>query len=351
MAKDRADEVPSSRDLTDYLKGLAITTVFAGHFASRFMSLPFDFYANYFIAFFFVLSGFGMYYSTAPLREKFSALNVGRFLWKRCKRIYPIFWAYIIIDAIVDPGASLSDHSIADLLLLKFNDPPNLWFLNAIVACYVFAPLAVLLMRKTDRLFVPILVVAAIFLHVALQYLEVPPMRCWMYQFIYLGQFLLFGVGMYLATVYKKLTFKANGWYIFLLFVILTATCVHIRDLQILATAESRQQVLPSAWHIIFPVFFYGLTIAITLLFLRFSGRPPLMKLFGVLGVNSFPIYIFEGMYGSGLAKFGLISGHTNMNGLVYLMIFPLFLLYCQAMQKIFYTPLLKQTISRWLKA
>ena len=52
-----------SEDATLFLKGIAIISVLINHYANSYTNLDIGFYANGMMALFFVLSGFGIYYS------------------------------------------------------------------------------------------------------------------------------------------------------------------------------------------------------------------------------------------------------------------------------------------------
>jgi len=92
-ASTRSKEVQnskSSREITNYLKGLAILVVYLSHFANNYVVGFSTQYGNGFVSIFFILSGFGIYASL----KKQSNFQYGNFVLnffrKRIIRIYPL---------------------------------------------------------------------------------------------------------------------------------------------------------------------------------------------------------------------------------------------------------------------
>lgn len=86
-----------SNDITDYLKGVAILTIYINYFINGYVSREFSGYANGFVALFFILSGYGIFISLSHLSDSNHKNVLYTFFKKRILRIYPIFWIWCII--------------------------------------------------------------------------------------------------------------------------------------------------------------------------------------------------------------------------------------------------------------
>jgi peptidoglycan/LPS O-acetylase OafA/YrhL len=127
---------------TDILKGLAILSVIINHFINNNVDPTLDSlylvgYANGIIIIFFILSGYGIYYSL----NKSGSKNWKQFYLKRFGRIYPIFLVGLIILIIFNRGWW------PPLSSFFFMHSP-FWFIDAIVYCYLLTPLFSFILDK-----------------------------------------------------------------------------------------------------------------------------------------------------------------------------------------------------------
>src|SRR5512137_1839194 len=80
-----------SREITSYLRGLAIVSVVINHYAYVFLSDEFLGYANGIVSIFLVLAGYGAFYSWQKY-GKVSGPAVLSYYASRAMRIFPLYW-------------------------------------------------------------------------------------------------------------------------------------------------------------------------------------------------------------------------------------------------------------------
>lgn len=177
-----------AKDSTRHLDGLRIIAASAvvvlhysdyakDHPAGRFM-VEHTLHFNLFVDLFFVVSGFVI---ASQYVDKVGDLpSIGRFLWRRLARIYPLHLAtlmfYLVIAFALYSGLAktdnparypLSDVPVQLLLLhaldgqrLTFNFPS--WSLSAEMFCYLLFPLAALLMARQRALAIGLVILPAL---------------------------------------------------------------------------------------------------------------------------------------------------------------------------------------------
>jgi len=124
-----------NRQITSYLKGVAIMAVMVNHYSDIFISRAYGGYANSVIAVFFILSGYGIFQSfeKAP---PVSLKVLGGYFFKRFFRLYPLFWLSMAILCYY-----LNEiYPLKLFLLPSFRVMIIYWFINAIIQCYSIAP-------------------------------------------------------------------------------------------------------------------------------------------------------------------------------------------------------------------
>ncbi|MDO8978061.1 MAG: acyltransferase [Afipia sp.] len=133
---------------------------------------------NLFVDLFFVVSGFVI--ASQYLGKVGDLLSVGRFMWRRLARIYPLHLAtlafYLAIAAAAYFGLAKTDNPAryplsdvpAQLLLLHAFDGQRLtfnfpsWSLSAEMFCYLLFPITALLAARRKALVIPLVVLPAL---------------------------------------------------------------------------------------------------------------------------------------------------------------------------------------------
>ncbi|MDB5652397.1 MAG: hypothetical protein JWQ94_10 [Tardiphaga sp.] len=153
---------------SDYVKDVAVGRFMVAHV----------WHFNLFVDLFFVVSGFVI--ASQYLGRVADGRAIGRFIWRRLARIYPLHLAtlgfYVVIALALYFGAAHTDNAArypfsdlpAQLLLLHAFDGARLtfnfpsWSLSAEMFCYVLFPLAALLVSRSRRAVFALVVVPAV---------------------------------------------------------------------------------------------------------------------------------------------------------------------------------------------
>ena len=178
-------DVTSSTRHLDGLQIIAAGAVVVLHYSDYFKDLPaghfmveHTWHFNLFVDLFFVVSGFVI------ARQYFGrvadAASIGRFLWRRLARIYPLHLAtlafYVALAGALHFGVARTDNPAryplsdlpAQLLLLHafvgerltFNFPS--WSLSAEMFCYLLFPLVALTVRRRREVIIALVVLTAL---------------------------------------------------------------------------------------------------------------------------------------------------------------------------------------------
>lgn len=306
----------TNRELTSYLKGFAILTVITGHFSKRFMPEQIMSFGDHFIAIFFILSGYGLYFSLKKQKNTGQG-HVLSFYLKRVVRIYPLYWINFALDFVFDPSLEITFTLIIDFLLLHFTDPPRVWFIHALVPCYVLAPAIFNAINKTKKFFLLYLTILFILTNIAFLLLDVPQVRCWMYQGIYLNHLILFCIGMYLPILrdtYNK-NFKRQD-------VVLSFLLMFFSFIQ---TSNFGFNFLD--YNLFTQILFTASTVLFTYIFMFSDIDPPFFHILKKIGIYTYSLYLFEGMYATVLYKVHILEGKNYHNAFWFISFFPIFLL------------------------
>ncbi len=317
---------------TDWLKGFAIITVVLGHFMARFIPNHYHAFGNHFIAFFFVLSGYGLSCSLGKI-EKLSIKSVIKFYIKRFTRIYPLFWTYYFVDILFDKSQHFN---MFDFLLLQYTDPQKVWFLNALIPCYLLAPLFYRLFKNNKLLFLSIVVFMFFVSQPISEFISVPYVRCWTYRQLYWGNIFLFSIGMLIPFAIKRFI-KLN---IYVCFIVGFALIVSFVE-------TSKYSILTDGNDILFSIMFYITTISFVFTFLRNDFFPSHIKFLSKIGKYTFSMYLFEGMYSTLLNKVGFISGYSFYNFIPWFIGYPVFIFSCAILEELFYNKFSISTATR----
>jgi len=357
--------------MTNALKGLAIITVLVAHYASRY---DYDFYSRWMtdyateaIAIFFVLSGFGIFYS---LERRFSSgESTGRillgFAYARFVRIYPLYWLsmatiplfYMPLPEYYDQMYHSGLYSVLIWLGFPLIRNNELWFITAILQCYWLAPLLYYGLKRlglarfailTAVLLAGATFISAIFyfqeyslLH--LPYIEAPLVL--FYKNFLLGNVFLFALGMMMAPL------AAAGARFFRGYLPLALTTVAFVALLYLTRGAS------PAWQnsgFFLTPFFY-ISIMLFCLAVVINEPPvPLGFLIRSFGRHSYTVYLFNYQLLALIGTLGLVSEVRPMNvsaasNVLALFLLPLALVICIGIEKAAYWPV--RRIERFVSA
>jgi peptidoglycan/LPS O-acetylase OafA/YrhL len=298
----------TNKELTSFLKGFAILAVITSHFSERFMPHTIRSFGNHFVAIFFILSGYGIYFSLSKNKFK-DRKNIVSFYSRRFARIYPLYWISFILNLAFDRSSIITISSLSDFLLLSFNDPPRAWFVVALIPCYVFAPLVFNLIDKKKNFFILYIIVFFSLVNIIFSLLEFPQVRCWMYRGIYLNHIILFCLGMYLPSIREKYNKNFNIAWVILSFLLMIYSFVK----------TSNQALFFQPSQLLFSIS----TVLFTYIFMFSNFRFPFFGILKKLGTYSYSLYLFEGMYTTALSKIHIIEGERYINAFWFILLFP----------------------------
>lgn len=222
-----------------FLRFLAFLNIFIAH-AERWKFFPYSasHCANAAVSFFFMLSGMVTAFSLAGRDVTLSADAEIRFLWKKVKKVYPLYLVTTLLTVIfsdIPLRLIACDYAAVrplliqlgkNLLLLQSWFPENAhsfnsvgWFLSALMFLYACSlPAAWLLNRlaggKRWYLTLPAAFVGVSFLVVAYCYLTQKDMSYWHYQFppARLGEYLMGMIIGYLVVTLKPRKPEGTVW-------------------------------------------------------------------------------------------------------------------------------------------
>lgn len=358
----------STRKTTSILKGLAILVVLVAHYSSHyayaFYERRFTEYGSEAVSIFFVLSGFGLYYS---LRKRFSSGDpTGRLLLKfaysRAVRIYPLYWlALMTISLFYMPSViyynELYHDGLSSVLIwlgVPFIRNNELWFITAILQCYWVAPLFYVAMRKlgTARFALAVAGITGLSLiftgiiylnrESALGLPEIDIPMVYYYRGFLLGNLILFAMGMLIAPLAEKGVRQLRGWSV------MGAATVALLFLAWSIRVPDKIFIHSELWLI--PLFYVAVTL-FCLTAIENSFTVPAGSLFAKLGDNSYTVYLFHYQFMALLGTLGLLASGRLSSPFVALASLPMLLVICIGTQKLVDWPriwLEKKAGERW---
>jgi len=305
----------STRDAVDYIKGVCIFIIAWGHLIFNNFQGKFTFFGNQFVAFFFIVSGYGIYLSISKSMAAGCAFDILGFYRKRFVRIFPLYWLWFGV-------ASLTSYTLdwSDFFLCRMYDPPA-WFLNAIMHCYIVAPLLYFTAKRLGWWSLPVFCLMLYAVNVLFRLMGAPDMLVYAYRKIYLFHIFLFALGMLLPLLLSiKIRLKQTT--------ALITVCFVLFLLASLQTSSDRVELLDLTY-IKLPYFHlnkYNIVLAlsalaITYVMLQARPRMPLQDMLMVLGKYSLPIYLFHTYYVNGIV---VLLG-TDLDMGVYFIVFTAF--------------------------
>ncbi len=318
------------RDLTFYLKGLSIAMVILHHYILLFLPGHFHFFGNHFVALFFILSGYGIYYSLQndSLKNVRLLPFLRKFYWKRAIRIYPLYWLWFFLDQMYDKNSHISLDSLFDIFLIRITEPSDHWFLHALVPCYLISPLLFFLMRKHQKTYLPIITGIFIVLNPLLYSIGVPRVRTWTYTNLYLAHVFLFSLGMYIPLFLRRKRLKQNHIFLPILFVLMIFSFFQ--------TSPFAPFPIHGSYGYVLSVLFIVSTFSFTLYFVNSNITPPLFNLLKKVGIYTYSLYIFHGMYFTALYFLHIIKNDSYTSLVLMIVLFPLFFMCCGFLEELF---------------
>jgi peptidoglycan/LPS O-acetylase OafA/YrhL len=315
----------SNRQKTASLKGLAILAVLVNHYLNAYVSRDYAGYANGIIALFFILSGYGLFFSLAKT-PSLDRQSLTHFYGRRFLRIYPLFWLALL-------GAALfqqKSFSIATILAFPLHQASGIyWFISSLMQCYLVAPFLHLLLRTRGlSAYLQIVLAGAAGLQILFFALGLPyAADYFVYRDFFLGHLLLFALGLCLPAVLEKFPGRPR-LHAPLLAVSLLFFCGGVWATQPHGPVTAQDALLIAPYFILAgPLLVYALL------------RAPLLRVAGIgvlttLGDASYALYLFHLFYYALLAKAGLLQPASAASALITLALLPALVFLCALLEK-----------------
>lgn len=307
-------------------------------------------YGSEAVSIFFVLSGYGLYYS---LRKRFSADEstfrlLLKFAYSRAVRIYPLYWLSLIaIPIFCTPSAEVYSelyqsgvHSMLIWLGVPFFRNPEswLWFISAILQCYWVAPLFYMIMRRlgTARFVLAIagltglslIITATLYMNLETRF-GLPDMivpLTYSYRGFLFGNLILFAMGMLIAPLAEKGVSQLRGW------PVMGASTLAMLFLTWSIRVPDTIFQYSELWFI--PLFYVAVTLfCLTAIENRLTI--PAGSFIARLGDNSYTVYLFHYQFMAILGGLGLIAVGRISSPFIAVASIPLLLVICMGLQKL----------------
>jgi peptidoglycan/LPS O-acetylase OafA/YrhL len=315
-----------NKNLTDFLKGFAILSVLLNHYINIYLSNSFNGMANGFIAMFFILSGYGLFYSFEK-QGKLTKSGLFRYYLKRCLRIYPLFWVSLLIVAYSrNDWGIMSSFILPDVKILVIY-----WFLNALIQCYLVAPLLFELIKKLKPGTFLILVFCLFAMFNIVSHFSGYTSEAFNLKYRNLagGHLFLFSMGMMLPWFIKKepavLSSKRTALLGLILFLLLTYATRQI------------DFIFKNVGILLSPVFLLAvLFFCYSVLTGKLSVSSGILsRLLIFMGIYSYSLYLFHLDYFRFLSQMGFIKKELVPGHFFTIGFFPVFFLMCMLVEKL----------------
>lgn len=289
--KGVSQQAKSTRLICDYIKGVCILIISWHHLVFNNFPKEFSFLGHQFVVFFFIISGYGIYMSLDSDKE--SKKNLAwllTYISKRVLRVYPLYWLWICVSY------DWTKLTVSDFFLLSLNAPP-VWFLNAIVYCYIAAPALYFVTSRTGRFSIVLYTGGVLFLTAALDYIGVPVVLGLAYCKVYFSYVFAFGCGMALARPgqlkMSRIVYHVAMLALGLLF-LFCALQISMFSLPAFGIHKVRIGYYPVNPYV-FPFFLSS----ILLMYFALNGNPvlPFSRAVALFGRYSLSIYLFHNYY------------------------------------------------------
>lgn len=315
---------------TNYMRGAVILFVVISHYTTYY--LP-DIYQRYLIDYasmtlgiFFILSGYGLFFSLERRVGKGQPLGalLREFYFDRLFRILIPYWLALFLLSLL-PGYEMLRTLNPDAIRAYLLFPAWFWFAGSILQCYLVAPLLYFYLKKKG----PVVFIVSLAGAFGVLYL----FSYWMqvqgfissrivesfalaYHFLLLGNVVLFAIGMVLPWLIKK-----YGMYINKVPLILLGLATFVASMY-----------YGRSGMVLFPFFLAGATLLCASMIAR---RPwlPLDRTFNYLGRNSYSIYLFHYHYFVIMAAVGVVVVGSLSSAAYTVALSPVFFAFCGGME------------------
>jgi peptidoglycan/LPS O-acetylase OafA/YrhL len=325
-------EIPDTFKTTNTLKGIAITAVLINHYLNLNVEGNSGGFANLWISIFFILSGYGIFFSlnrhAANNSNYLFSNEIFIFYYQRLIRIYPLLWIAWLAQLFVGGGY------LSFWIPCGIHANGHYWFIPALLQCYLLSPLIYWGIKYKPATFLVVFIAGLIIINLIFLTNNSPIIIEKLADFtnskwreIYFLHILVFVFGFLSASFVNARKFKiyvggmSNGilfWFFTFLIVILMLILKHVGHSFLAKTIAFTCIPL----------------ILIALLFIYSIIYSVENKYFNFLGSISYSIYLFHMSFYLLLSKFGKYPTNSIKELMWSLALFPFFLFTCYHLER-----------------
>ncbi len=310
---------------TNTLKGIAISTVVINHYLNLNVRGDSTGFANAWIAIFFFLSGYGLYYSLTQHNFHNSFNEYILFYYKRIVRIFPLLWLAWLIELLIRKG------NISFWIPTGIHASEHYWFIPAILQCYLVAPVIYLAIKKRPIISISILMILIVLINYFLYFrysillTKIANFINARWRWVYFLNILVFAYGMLFAFFNKNITTKKGGFIHYCIFWILILL---ITILMVFLKVYSHNKYIIEIAFQIAPIVMILLLCVWALNFLIANA------IFEYLGRISYSIYLFHMSYYLLISNIGSFTENSIKELITTVAFFPIFIFACEYFEK-----------------
>jgi peptidoglycan/LPS O-acetylase OafA/YrhL len=317
--------------VTDTLKGFTILIVLVNHFLNINIKGDSSGFANSWIAVFFMLSGYGIFYSLDRCfsgDNKISLNKIKRFYFQRATRIFPL----LILSCL---GHLLVEGKLNGWTLLGIHGSGIYWFIPALIHCYLLSPFLYFSIKNKSvlsYLFISFVFFAGNYLFLSGQ---LPSRIIDFLDFLnfnwknnYLLDIIVFFLAMHIPLWQKgkgSLKNKKNVMTIqiitVLLFLLIFLEMVYVKYFF---------HITDSYLHVLAENMSIFLIMCFVVVCIRFEVHIRLVSFFGVL---SYPLYLFHMLFYGLVDKMTGETQNSMPEIVLVVVLFPVFLYFCSKLE------------------
>ena len=317
-------------DSINTLRGIAISAVVVNHYLNRNVSGDYFGFATHWISLFFIVSGYCIYTSLEKLlivNNRIERRNVFKFYYLRIIRIFPLFWIAYIIQQL------LLNQQIDVFSLLAIHGNGHLWFIPAILQCYIISPFVFILIYYNRLIALLLMLTLYICSNLIINLELIPESLLYLLNYLHLNwnntYFLyisLFSLSMLLPQCIENWeVIKRSEKRVYLL-LLLSLTMIFLISVK----RQSEFTMIYDLFIVTLIPLFFMIIFSIYLLANEFK-----LKILSWLGDMSYSIYLFHSIYFLLINIVFKYRRDSVEELLITLLLFPLFLIGCRMIENI----------------
>jgi peptidoglycan/LPS O-acetylase OafA/YrhL len=315
----------NTKDSTNTLRGIAILIILINHYLNLNVSITNIGFANLWVAIFFILSGYGIQHSlgkTFNNGKQQSALQYFRFYYSRIIRIFPLFLMAYLSECLIFKTPLFL------FTVLGIRADTHLWFIPAIIQCYILAPFIHVLINKHRILMLVIIISTFVFFNVyfssnyAPELLIIVLKKMHMYwRHIFFLYLVIFSLSMFIPKIesgWHKITNHEKILYYCLLVGVVIFSMLFVQY----------NTILPGMYAFTVKTTYPLLLIIFLSIYLIFNKIK--IPVISFVGENAYPIYLFHMIFYLTVNKYSAYGKDSVFEFCLIILLFTPFVYFCK---------------------